>query len=823
MANKGAFGFNGLLNDRDAKVFGAIDEFVFTVDATRDDSSGTGTVAGSFTVPSADTAYDYSWAEVGGTLATGSGTATGADQVIVFGVNAVIQVSISPSTGGAFTDFLFANAGDKLKMLGVQQWGDAVWVTMSGMFYGCVNFRGFTCDDVPVLSTATVMQDMFYGCTLFSAAYKMNTWDVSGITNLQSCFQNCPLFNSRIGDWTLTALTNLTSCFRGASLFNQDITGWDATGVTSMASCFRDAASFDQPIGVWVTTALNNLTSTFYGASVFNQDISSWDVTGVTGFGSTFRDAVLFNQPIGTWTTTVLADMGNTFFGATAFNQPLANWSVALVTTMEGSFRNAVAFNQTLNGWTTTVLANMTNTFLGATAYDQPMSNWNVAAVTTMTSAFKDTSFNQDLSAWTTTLLTDLSSTFENNTAFDQSLAAFDVTALTTALDMLTGGGISTANYTATLIGWEAQVVIAAVPLSAGSSTYTTKTRDALVDTDTWVIVDGGVDDSVMFKITVDASIAGSTGVNHFAIPSANTDYNIYWEEVGVPGNNANEVVTGADHDIDFGSPGQFVVYIDPISSTTVPASVTDFRFVDADDKLKMVSVEQWGTAIWLNFSSMFYGCANFTGFTATDVPDLSSSSSLANTFRGCSVFVNATGINTWNTVTIDSLNATFRDAAVFNSDIGAWTTTIVDSMSTTFFGANLFDQDISGWNVVAVTTMTSAFRDTPFNQDISGWVTSALTDLSNAFRDNAVFDQDLGAWDITGLTTAAAMMTTGGLSTANYDSLLVGWEGQVELTGVDLGVGLGTFYTGGGVAATARGVLDVTSTWTIVDGGIAA
>ena len=57
MANKGAFGFRGLLNDLDAKVFGATNEFVFTVDATRDDSSGTGTVAGSFAVPSANTAY----------------------------------------------------------------------------------------------------------------------------------------------------------------------------------------------------------------------------------------------------------------------------------------------------------------------------------------------------------------------------------------------------------------------------------------------------------------------------------------------------------------------------------------------------------------------------------------------------------------------------------------------------------------------------------------------------------------------------------------------------------------------------------------------
>jgi len=58
------------------------------------------------------------------------------------------------------------------------------------------------------------------------------------------------------------------------------------------------------------------------------------------------------------------------------------------------------------------------------------------------------------------------------------------------------------------------------------------------------------------------------------------------------------------------------------------------------------------------------------------------------------------------------------------------------------------------------------------------------------------------------------------GLSTVNYDALLIGWEGQSSYGGfITFDAGTST-YTPGGAAATAHNSLDVTHNWTINDGG---
>ena len=61
-------------------------------------------------------------------------------------------------------------------------------------------------------------------------------------------------------------------------------------------------------------------------------------------------------------------------------------------------------------------------------------------------------------------------------------------------------------------------------------------------------------------------------------------------------------------------------------------------------------------------------------------------------------------------------------------------------------------------------------------------------------------------------------MFQGGGLSTANYDALLVGWEGQAHNNGVNFHAGSST-YTLLSAADTARTNL-ITDLWSITDGG---
>jgi len=58
-------------------------------------------------------------------------------------------------------------------------------------------------------------------------------------------------------------------------------------------------------------------------------------------------------------------------------------------------------------------------------------------------------------------------------------------------------------------------------------------------------------------------------------------------------------------------------------------------------------------------------------------------------------------------------------------------------------------------------------------------------------------------------------------ISTANYDALLIGWEGQSVVDGLSPHFG-GSEYTSGGAAATARAALIADHGWTITDGGTA-
>jgi len=94
------------------------------------------------------------------------------------------------------------------------------------------------------------------------------------------------------------------------------------------------------------------------------------------------------------------------------------------------------------------------------------------------------------------------------------------------------------------------------------------------------------------------------------------------------------------------------------------------------------------------------------------------------------------------------------------------------------------------------------------------------ITNSPNAFRGctNLTEVTNIGSADITSLTSASNMLLGTTLNTNNYDSLLIGWEGQAEPSGITFHGGNSKYSAG--AAATARGVLVNTSLWNITDGG---
>lgn len=136
------------------------------------------------------------------------------------------------------------------------------------------------------------------------------------------------------------------------------------------------------------------------------------------------------------------------------------------------------------------------------------------------------------------------------------------------------------------------------------------------------------------------------------------------------------------------------------------------------------------------------------------------------------------------------------------------------------FRGASSFNQTIGLWNVSKVTNMNSMFYTaTSFNQNISSWNVSNVVAMQNMFGSATSFNQNIGGWDVSKVTNMKDMFRYVTLSTANYDSLLIGWSAQTVQNGVVFSGGNSKYSLG--AAAAARAVLTgATNGWTITDGG---
>ena len=171
---------------------------------------------------------------------------------------------------------------------------------------------------------------------------------------------------------------------RITSMFNS--TNWDG----DMTQVLTDMVS----IGNY---SANNI---FTNNGIFNSDISHWFQTapsGVINFQFTFENAILFNQDISSWNTTKVVNTRFMFRNAQNFNQDLSGWDMSLCTNAESMFRDAWAFNQNISGWTLTDSTTMANMFLNAYSFNQNVGSWSLRiAGTNMTQIFRNSGMSTE-------------------------------------------------------------------------------------------------------------------------------------------------------------------------------------------------------------------------------------------------------------------------------------------------------------------------------------------------------------------------------------------------------------------------------------------
>ncbi len=186
---------------------------------------------------------------------------------------------------------------------------------------------------------------------------------------------------------------------------------------------------------------------------------------------------------------------------------------------------------------------------------------------------------------------------------------------------------------------------------------------------------------SEVFVTTWKTDNPGTSNNTSITIPTVNNvtyAYNVDWNGDGDFDDQDENIVYTGDATHDFTVAGTYTIKIGGLFPS--------IYFLNAGDREKILSIDQWGTNQWTGFVSAFNGAINLVN-NAPDTPDLSQVTSLNNTFSGATSIGASTESGNWN-----------------------WDTSTIIYLTNVFRGATSFDQDLSGWDISQVTDLSFMF-----------------------------------------------------------------------------------------------------------------
>ena len=558
--------------------------------------------------------------------------------------------------------------------------------------------------------------------------------------------------------------------FEDADAFNQNISGWNVSAVTDMSNMFNGAGSFNQPLNDWEVSGVTDMSYMFFSADVFNQNISGWNVSEVTDMTSMFHKAGSFNQPLNGWNVSGVTDMGSMFHEANSFQQNLGKWYVNLNSTEISSAPGIVGGISAKN------------------AYLQQQAKYGIGAGFDE-SAFEITMDDEDESSLNMTVspnkrlyrvnVTSESDFGTNNhrvynvtvtSNFPPTVSAGDdLTVAEGGTLALSGSATDTNGDDITLYSWSAQSG-SGITFANASSASTTFTAPAVTSETTFTLTltaSDGTDDGTD---TIDVTVKDTSGAfittwrtdtagESITIPvdDATGTYDVIWGDgtasAGVMGDQTHPYAVPGDHTVAI-SGGFERIYLNGHTNAT-----------------KLASIDQWGSNQWTSMESAFEGASAMT-YGATDAPDLSAVTDMANMFNTATSFNG--DISGWNVSGVTDMSNMFNGAGSFNQPLNDWEVSGVTDMDWMFEDADAFNQNISGWNVSAVTDMSNMFNGAgSFNQPLNDWEVSGVTDMSYMFFSADVFNQNISGWNVSEVTDMTSMFHKAG----SFNQPLNGWN----------------------------------------------
>lgn len=753
------------------------------------------------------------------------------DDILVhdYAVAGVYEIRIS----GTIEGFATFGTGDPSKILEIKQWGPLKFGNFGNWFRDCVNLT-ITATDIPDLSGITQFQSIFSGCENLDNIPNIQQWDVSNVTVFQGAFINCLLFNQDLSNWNVSSGINFGSMFQGCEEFNQPLDNWNMSNSQFLFGMFRDAVNFNQNLNSWNTASVINMSGMFDGAINFNGNISNWNTANNTSFSTMFRFCNNFNQDLSGWDVSTATTFVETFRSCFAFNADISGWNTASATNFSSMFRNATAFDQNIGAWNVTQLTNATNMFQGVTLsvqnYNELLIGWDAQAVKNsvifsggnskyslgapadarsnlinthlwvITDTGQETAF---ISEWETNfagisnsdqiaLPLDASGTYNFNVFYNGNNIKTVTTHTDNIITFPDGQGLKEIQIVGTLSGWGFK--------NAGDKSKLQKiTNFGNLDIGDVTGAFYGCN-NLTFDTYDPLNLSNVTTLKDFirrAFSVSDIPYIETWDTSTITSlEGAFREASGFNGDI---------------SSWNV-SNCTSFREVFRGNGAFQQQIGNWNVSSGQDFNSMFRNC-NFN--QPLNNWNMISAQDLGNMFQ-VSLFNQP--INNWNVSNVTNISNMFVQNSQFNQPLDLWDVSSVTDFRNVFSISN-FNQDISGWNVSSGTNFSAMFSSNPqFNQDLSGWNVANATNLSSMFSGAVNVDFDAGSWNVANVQFANGMFNNVTLSTANYDSLLIGWDAQTLQNNVQFSGGFSKYSAG--AAATARANIVNTYNWTITDGG---
>lgn len=261
---------------------------------------------------------------------------------------------------GTVQTFAFNGAGDKSKILSVEELGNLNWIDFHVMFQGCSNLTTVATSDGSFLANVIDMSAMFYSAS--NATPDTSNWNTSSVTNMSNMFAFASAARPDTSGWNTASVTNMSGMFFYTGVANPMTTNWNTSNVTDMSFMFHYANTANPDTTHWNTSNVTNMKRMF-SRSAASPNTSNWNTSSVTDMSSMFE-----------WNNNA--------------NPDTSNWNTANVTNMSAMFYAAFSAAPNTTNWNTANVTNMSSMFYYASSANPVMSNWNLGKVTNFSSMF---------------------------------------------------------------------------------------------------------------------------------------------------------------------------------------------------------------------------------------------------------------------------------------------------------------------------------------------------------------------------------------------------------------------------------------------------